>query len=482
MSRRIIRPTIRWPANARFPLAEPRGSVCDRRDEFMRIVRAVLVLVALLVITRAAAYLVYVYEGLPTPGEVGDLESKLVHLAWRVQAGVRLYPPWRDYPHVTNFFSPGYFLVVGRIGSACGAGLEGLFVIGRAVTVACAPGHGARPGMGRAARSTASAPASSAATASLGAAPMIGAGLMVRPDTMAELLGIAGFFLALGRHREVAGRRPRPARRLDPDQADRRVLPRRRVACRCCIAGRRRDAATLLAGVVAGRRRRGRRGVGVRADVRLVAAGRGKDALEPRQLGRPAPRAGRLGPRPVRRAGDRRRGSGSPTRPRQATPIVLWLVVLGTGLVTAAKVGSGLNYFLSLRVVEALAIGTLWGAARHARGTHRRRLAARGDPGGRIPRAGHDPRRPDTPGGRGPRRRFYDGPRGSGSCSRTRQLFRLAEDPRVRLLTDSGLLQLHQKERAAFVDPFQFRLLVDSGQVRPDVILQRHPGRDRTTW
>ncbi len=30
------------------------------------------------------------------------------------------------------------------------------------------------------------------------AAPMIGAALMVRPDTMAELLGVLGFFLALG--------------------------------------------------------------------------------------------------------------------------------------------------------------------------------------------------------------------------------------------------------------------------------------------
>jgi len=41
-----------------------------------------------------------------------------------------------------------------------------------------------------------------------------------------------------------------------------------------------------------------------------------------------------------------------------------------------------------------------------------------------------------------------------------------------RLLTDSGLLQLHQKERAPFVDPFQFRLLVNSGQIHPDVILE----------
>ena len=94
--------------------------------------------VALLAAARAAGYLVYAWEHLTTPREVRELESKLVHLAWRVQAGVCLYPAWQDYPHVTNFFSPGYFLVVGLIGRLTGAGLQELFVIGRAITVACA--------------------------------------------------------------------------------------------------------------------------------------------------------------------------------------------------------------------------------------------------------------------------------------------------------------------------------------------------------
>ena len=104
----------------------------------MRVVRTCLCSGCALVLARAAGYLVNVCEHLTTPREVGELESKLVHLAWRVQAGSRaLYPAWSDYPHVTNFFSPGYFLVVGLIGSLTGAGLQELFVIGRAVTVAC---------------------------------------------------------------------------------------------------------------------------------------------------------------------------------------------------------------------------------------------------------------------------------------------------------------------------------------------------------
>ena len=62
------------------------------------ILRASLGLLAVLIAVRAGCYFVYVYELLPGPGEVGDLESKLVHLAWRVQAGARLYPPGVTIP------------------------------------------------------------------------------------------------------------------------------------------------------------------------------------------------------------------------------------------------------------------------------------------------------------------------------------------------------------------------------------------------
>src|SRR5262249_20069785 len=61
-------------------------------------------------------------------------------------------------------------------------------------------------------------------------------------------------------------------------------------------------------------------------------------------------------------------------RPRRTTPVLFALAVFGVGLLTAAKLGSGLNYFLSLRVVEAMALGAIWGAARipHARSPGRR--------------------------------------------------------------------------------------------------------------
>jgi hypothetical protein len=157
--------------------------------------------------------------------------------------------------------------------------------------------------------------------------------------------------------------------------------------------------------------------------------------------------------------------------PRQSTPIVLWLVVLGTGLVTAAKVGSGLNYFLSLRAVEALAIGALWGAGRLPEARHPRRLAAPSIlaaaslvPGTILGVKNARLAWDDA--------QSYRRPEAQRFLLAQRDLFGIAEDPKIRLLTDSGLLQLHQKERAPFVDPFQFRLLVESGQVRPDRILR----------
>jgi hypothetical protein len=435
----------------------------------MRIVRTGLFLIALLAMARAAAYLVYVYEQLPTPREVGDLESKLVHLAWRVEAGVRLYPAWKDYPHVTNFFGPCYFLVVGLIGSASGAGLHGLFVIGRAVTVACAlatavvMGLVVRRGDGLGAGAV-------AATASLGAAPMIGAALMVRPDTMAELLGLAGFFLAMciTRRCRVAGLILLVAS----------ILTKQTAACSLVaaslslfIAGRRKEAATLLVGAVLAL---GAVVAAVTAFEPMFASSLLGEGRTPWSLASWADQLHEL----LVSAPDLfvLPALGSwiwlSARPRQSTPIVLWLVVLGTGLVTAAKVGSGLNYFLSLRAVEALAIGALWGAGRMPEARHPRRLAAPAIlaaaslvPGTILGVKNARLAWDDA--------QFYGRPEGQRFLLAQRDLFSIAEDPKVRLLTDSGLLQLHQKERAPFVDPFQFRLLVESGQVRPDLILRR---------
>jgi hypothetical protein len=435
----------------------------------MRLVRAGLVLVALLVLVRAAGYLVYVFEQIPTPREVGDLESKLVHLAWRVQAGVRLYPPWRDYPHVTNFFSPGYFLVVGRIGAWTRAGLQGLFVIGRVVTVACALATAIILGW-VVGRSDGAGAGIIGATASLGAAPMIGAALMVRPDTMAELLGTTGFVLALGQSRrsQGAGLVLLVAAILSKQTAALFLIA---AGAALAVSGRRRQAATVLGG-------------GVLAVAAVVA---GVTVLEP-MLASSLLGEGRTPWDVDNWAGQLREltitapdllvvpllglGIWLGDRPRRTDPVILWLAILGVGLLTAAKLGSGLNYFLSLRVIEAMAIGAIWGAARIPRIRSPGWLAAAVlvtaaslVPGTILAARTARVARLDA--------QFYTRPEGQQFSRAQHQFFALAEDPRVRLLTDSGLLQLHQKERAPFIDPFQFRMLVNSGQVHPVVILDQ---------
>ena len=59
-------------------------------------------------------------------------------------------------------------------------------------------------------------------------------------------------------------------------------------------------------------------------------------------------------------------GRGAETR--DVRWAVLATVLLGSSLVMSAKYGADLNYFLSLRIPESLAIGTLWHAGRHGEG------------------------------------------------------------------------------------------------------------------
>ena len=50
---------------------------------------------------------------------------------------------------------------------------------------------------------------------------------------------------------------------------------------------------------------------------------------------------------------------------------------------------------------------------------------------------------------------------------------RVAADPSGRLLTDSGFIDLHAKERAVFGDPWLFRMLVETGRIDPKVLIDR---------
>jgi hypothetical protein len=144
----------------------------------------------------------------------------------------------------------------------------------------------------------------------------------------------------------------------------------------------------------------------------------------------------------------------------------LTLVLLATACGTVVKRGSDVNYFLNLRIPEALAVGTIWARAHAVDPRARRRgiLASYVGAAALAVGAYHAVKMADSA-------RVMDAiiksPMGRSREAQFRALLRLAEDPGVRLLTDSGLIDVHQGERTAFGDPFLFRFLVNSGLIAP---------------
>ncbi len=160
-------------------------------------------------------------------------------------------------------------------------------------------------------------------------------------------------------------------------------------------------------------------------------------------------------------------GLWSGGRWRDPRLFALGLVVLAASLGTSGKRGADANYYVSLRVVEGLTVGTLWHASRTAttrRGRSALVLASALGLAALVPStlaaavqamASRDSSA------------LLAGSAGRILLRTYHRVFRAAENPRVRLLTDSGLIDLHQNGRAAFGDPFLFRLLVTTGQIRP---------------
>ncbi len=68
---------------------------------------------------------------------------------------------------------------------------------------------------------------------------------------------------------------------------------------------------------------------------------------------------------------------------------------------------------------------------------------------------------------------FYETPGGHQFLRTYREAITMAQDPRVHLLTDVGLLDLYQGERAAFGDPWLFRTLVETGRLDPNRMAAR---------
>jgi hypothetical protein len=440
--------------------------------------RLMLVPILVLGAERAYAYLVYAYHRLSAPTDPIAFESQTALLAWRAQAGLRMYPAWWDYPHVANFFSPCYFGLVGLLGAVAGADLAQLFLIGRAVNIVCGLLTTSVVGVYLVRRYGPWAGVAGAVL-SLGVGPMHVASVVVRPDMMAELLGVAGFLL-------VGDRSPR----------------RHRAGCALLVLAvltKQTAVIFLLAGAVAlllaGQRRRAGEVLGGGLAALALIVGVMTLTLEPNfatsLLGEgrtPWVAAGRIETLRLLTTYDPDllvfpalgllAWNLGPAREVKMTTLAV--VVFASGFVATAKYGSGVNYYLSLRVVEACAVGWLWHAARVRRAWQLVPLAAVACVGAWAlePGVAH------TKAEAGSARTSADLARGGPDRSRLPAycaIDRLARDPDVKLLTDVGLFDLYRRERAAFGSPWLFRMLVQSGQVRP-VAMERFIENEDYDW
>jgi hypothetical protein len=160
-------------------------------------------------------------------------------------------------------------------------------------------------------------------------------------------------------------------------------------------------------------------------------------------------------------------------RPRDVRSLTLAFWIIAVSLLSSAKRGADLNYYMSFRVFETLAAGTLWHVAADSktrRGTLALAISAAmvamallpstvtalglAQQAVRIKATAHD--------------------RAHQTVSTTyRKVIRMARDPNFHLLTDSALFDAAQRERAVFGDPWLFHLLIETGQINPETIKRR---------
>jgi len=411
---------------------------------------------------RAAGYLLYVVWIVAFPLEIQALEAVMVHHSWRVLTGLPLYPDWETYPHVTNFFTPMYFWLVGSLGRATRADIPQLFVIGRAVTFLSTLAATACLAWYLRARHGTQA-ACVGALLSLPPAPLYGFALMTRPDAMADSAGVVGFLLT----------------RLNARKAP--IVGA--VLLAVAILTKQTAALYLLAAILGclaeGRYRRAFRITAVSIVVLALACiilttssgplflksivQEGQSPLSAVAWMRVAERLATLSPELliVSVAGlvwwysQNERGM-----------FVAMATLLAGSLLTAFKVGADLNYFLPLRTTCALAAGTLWAAA-HRSFRERAAWITAATAGAvlvMMPGAIHA-----VAGARQAHAlsSYIASASGAPLLETYRSLIGIVQAPNLRVLTDSALLALYQKERAPFTDPWLFRLLVETGRIRP---------------
>lgn len=407
------------------------------------------------------------------PLEVQFLEAKFTHLCWRFQQGLPLYRNWREYPHVPNFFGPVYPIAVGGLGRLLGLNLEGLTRLARGFSILSIL-VGAMIAAGWSARRYGWASGLLAGLVSVGSLPTLRFSAMARPDVMSDGLGLAGLVLA-------ASPGQRPARRAAG------------IALLAAASLTKQTAAvyTLSAVLALALQSRWKLsaavGLGVATLVAALVLGStlafspylASSLLAERHMPYDPLSAWFL---------FRRLHGSSPeiatflllglfawTRPAYREPVGLSLALVATPLMALAslKVGSDYNYYLPIRMASALGAGAWMGWAWDAasRPGRVRWLAAllttlaawQIIPGLLNLHASLMASRQ--------RDLALHSPEGQRYLESWRKLQASASDSRYRVLTDLGLVALHQGDRAAFVDPWLFRMLVNEGQIRPMSLL-----------
>ncbi|MDR3638966.1 MAG: hypothetical protein P4L84_34490 [Isosphaeraceae bacterium] len=429
-------------------------------------------------LARVVAFLFYVGCQFTAPREVFPLEAKMVHLAWRVQHGVRLYPPWVDGPHVANFFGPCYFVLVGLLGRATGADLDGLVPIARAVTVASVLGMTVLLGL-YAARKYGTGAGLLAAVVSLGSGPLIGFGVMARPDALADVLGFMGFLLATSRLRgQVA------------------------VGCVLLLVAifTKQTAVIYLAAAVLAQFLMGRHVAAAAVAVSVVLTTLAIVAVVTLAI-EPGFGPGLLGEsrspwdglayrallvRLSRTSLDLPVCAGlgmlfwcaRPTRDLRFAALAATLIT--ACFVASVKKGADLNYFLPLRAVASLAVATLWSAMKGANGCRAWRLAAAATVAAAALSTTLLPIAVQTY----VAYEFREWLHTRNAQVLLRQyadLVKLARDPSRSILTDSGHLDIQRGTGTVFADPWLFRLLASTERLNP-VDLQRAIENERYDW
>jgi hypothetical protein len=419
---------------------------------------------------RAALFLAYAMLEIPSSDQPFHLEGNNVHFAWCVQHGLPLYPSGQGLPYTVNYMGPCYYWIVGGIGRMLGADIPDLYVMGQITSFLCALAPAVIAGW-YLYRRYGGWPCLAGVLFGLGSVVKTPWGVMARPDTMANLLGAAGFFIACRRSW--------------------RWMPVAAAALAFGCLTKQTAVVWLVAAVVALLASPGARiyalallgaAAGIAIGTIAVLAATGEPFIVQSLLSQ--------GALPF----DVWQLLGNLWSLLLTSPQVLVFVLIGgclwmtrkhhdrdlsvlvamllcTTPVFCMKQGANLNYFIPFQVVEAIAAGTLCAAALRAKERTLRwmlacwigTLALQPNIIVSAQQVAQTVRR----------RAVLASETGGADQQAFEQYLRLARDPNVRLLTDNDRLAVYQGSQAAFYDAYLFRLQVESHRLDPQELVDR---------